>query len=120
MFISFIFLLAGVGGPTWAGVVVPVFYVTMGYVWHSPGLVTYATSFTTNTVFEYGLLVIILGALITAFGPKVYSRIMYRLSGDHPSWHFHFHRCSGDHLSYDFRQCVQHFHYYEWAERDIQ
>jgi amino acid transporter len=53
MFISFIFLLAGVGGPTWAGVVVPVFYVTMGYVWHSPGLVHYATTFTKNTVFEY-------------------------------------------------------------------
>ncbi len=80
MFISFIFLLAGVGGPTWAGVVVPVFYVTMGYVWHSPGLVTYATTFTRNTVFEYGLLVIILGALITAFGPKVYSRIMIFLA----------------------------------------
>ena len=80
MFISFIFLLAGVGGPTWAGVVVPVFYVTMGYIWHSPGLVHYATTFTTNTVFEYGLLVIILGALITAFGPKVYSRIMIVLA----------------------------------------
>ncbi len=80
MFISFIFLLAGVGAPTWASVVVPVFYETMGYAWHSAGLIAYASSFTTNTIFEYGLLVLIFGTLITAFGPKVYSRIMLFLA----------------------------------------
>ena len=82
MFASFIFLLAGVGALTWASVVVPVFFVTMGYAWHSAGLVTYATSFTSGsaTVFGYSVLVLVLGALITAFGPKVYSRIMIVLA----------------------------------------
>ncbi len=80
MFISFIFLLAGVGALTWATVCVPVFSITMGYAWHLPGLVTYGTSFTQNTNFGYAGLCLILGALITAFGPKVYSRIMVVLA----------------------------------------
>jgi len=81
MFLSFVFLLAGVGAVTWSTVVVPVFDITMGYAWHNPGLITYgSTPFTTTTIVEYCILLLVLGALITAFGPKVYSRIMIALA----------------------------------------
>jgi len=80
MFLSFVFLLAGVGGITWASVVNPVFFITMGYAWHNPGLVSFGTSFNSTTVLGFACLLLVLGALITAFGPKVYSRIMIVLA----------------------------------------
>ncbi|MFI5420998.1 MAG: amino acid permease, partial [Nitrososphaerales archaeon] len=53
---------------------------TMGYAWHNAGLVSFATSFTSTTNFEFAVLLLILGALITTFGPKFYSRVMIALA----------------------------------------
>jgi basic amino acid/polyamine antiporter, APA family len=82
MFLSFVFLLAsGVTG--WSEVVVPVFLVSLGYTLHIPGWITSGTSIASslNDIFILAVLCIVLGVLITAFGPRVYSRVMIVLAG---------------------------------------
>ena len=77
MWISFLALLAA-GAYVWGSVVVPVFLVTTGYTWNIPSLVAYGASFgaSTTDAFLGGILLLIIGALITSFGAKVYSRVM--------------------------------------------
>jgi basic amino acid/polyamine antiporter, APA family len=77
MWLSFIALLAG-GAGGWGAVVVPDFALTMGYIWHNPGLITWAGSFATpNNIFISGMLgVVIFGVIITSLGNRIYSRVM--------------------------------------------
>lgn len=81
MWLSFVALLSG-GAGTWASVVIPDFALTMGYTWHIPGLITWATSFVNPAnVFIYGMLgVVIFGVINTSLGAKIYSRVMVVLA----------------------------------------
>jgi basic amino acid/polyamine antiporter, APA family len=80
MFLSFVYLLSA-GGVTWASVVVPVFFVTLGYSFHNTGLVNTGTSISSQSdIFALSLLLLLLGVLIILFGPKVYSRVMIALA----------------------------------------
>lgn len=81
MFLSFVFLLGG-AIVSWGTVVLPVFLVTTGYTWHDLGLVSTGATIasTPADIFIFAFLAVLLGVLITVFGPKVYSRVMVFLA----------------------------------------
>jgi basic amino acid/polyamine antiporter, APA family len=81
MWISFLVLLAGTA-VIWGSVVLPVFFVTLGYGWGIHSLVAFASVFSSSYVdFFCALLVMAFGILITSFGARVYSRTMIILAG---------------------------------------
>ncbi len=78
MWLSFLALLAG-GAGAWGSVVVPDSALTLGYIWHNVGLISWGANFTSSTtnIFLAGELgVVLFGTLITSLGNKIYSRVM--------------------------------------------
>ena len=82
MFISFIALLAS-ASVTEPAVVMPDVGVALGYIWNNPGLISWGQNFASSTtnLFAGTLLTIIIGIVIAACTPRVYSRIMLVLAG---------------------------------------
>jgi len=82
MFISFIALLAS-ASVTEPGVVMPDVAVALGYIWNNPGLISWGQNFASSTtnLFAGTLLTVVVGVIIAACTPKVYSKIMLTLAG---------------------------------------
>jgi len=81
MFISFIGLLAS-ASVTEPGVVMPDVAVALGYIWNNPGLISWGQNFASSTtnLFAGTLLTVVIGVIIAACTPKVYSKIMLTLA----------------------------------------
>lgn len=82
MFLSFIMLLAS-ASVTEPGVVMPDVAVALGYVWNSPGLISWGQTFASSStnLFLGTLLTVGIGVIIAAFTPRIYSKIMLVLAG---------------------------------------